>query len=161
MIVELWTDGASTGKVGPGGWAYLFYTKGQMVIEDGEVYEGTTNMRMEMEAVVRGLDEIFELCGPSDVKVYCDNSVVVKGIKHNWLMKWKKRGMKTTSGSEVANQDLWLDLESAIARHDNVQMVKVKGHTKSSSRAAIGNRRVDNMARKARKRASQMVRESV
>lgn len=159
MIVDLWTDGASTGKVGPGGWAWLANANGKPSWKSGEIEEGTTNSRTEKIAVIEGLKAVYEQHGPSNVIVYCDSSLVVNGVRRNWRKLWEKKNWKNSKGEDVANQDLWIALFEALDLHQSVKMVKVKGHTKSQSKAAKGNRQVDIMAHKACQRAKKRVKE--
>ncbi len=158
-----WTDGASTGKVGAGGWAYMWRDtlSNARDYAYGEILSGTTNSRTEMIAVIELLKAIPER---SKVEVYCDSSMVVNGIKDKWPKKWRERAIGDTwlnsRGIMVANRDLWEDLEAALARHLKVRIVKVKGHTNGKGPRFEGNRTVDKMAQKARKRASKKAKEA-
>ncbi len=162
MTIEAFTDGASTGKVGAGGWAYTWRDtlSNARDYAYGEVLSGTTNSRTEMIAVIELLKAIPER---SHVEVYCDSSMVVNGIKEKWTRKWRERAIGDTwlnsRGVMVANRDLWEDLETAIALHEKVRMVKIKGHTNGRGPRFEGNRTVDRMAQKARKRASKKAKE--
>ena len=100
--VELFTDGACSGNPGPGGWGAILRSKGvEKELSDGE--KDTTNNRMEMMAVIAGLEALTQPC---QVKVVTDSQYVMKGMQE-WLPGWKKRGWKTASKQPVKNVDLW------------------------------------------------------
>jgi ribonuclease HI len=87
----------------------------------------TTNNRMELTAVVRGLETLKK---PSHVKVLTDSVYVGKGLME-WLPKWKANGWRRREGTqwkEVKNEDLWRRLDELIARH-KLQYVRVAGHS--------------------------------
>ena len=136
--VRLVTDGSCLGNPGRGGWAAILRT-GDHILELFGGEGQTTNNRMEITAVLNGLRALKESCR---VTVETDSQYVKNGIT-TWIHRWKKRGWKTTSGSPVKNQDLWRELESALAGHQ-VNWVWVKGHANHSD-----NIRCDELARKA------------
>ena len=91
-IVEIYPDGACKGNPGPGGWGVLLRYKGQeKEMFGGEA--GTTNNRMELLAVIRGLETLKRSCR---IVVYTDSQYVQKGISE-WIHGWKTRGWKTAS----------------------------------------------------------------
>lgn len=156
-MIHVWTDGSSTGKLGAGGWAYL--------VEDEEVgtywasgglAEGTTNNRMEMTACCEALESLPE---GSDVNLVCDASYVVNAMRKCWPEMWEGRGWLNSFGDPVANRDLWNRLMHAKQHLRSVRWVKVKGHTKKMDRASVGNRRVDAMAVRAKKKAQEGARD--
>ena len=111
---ELFTDGACSGNPGPGGWAFVL--RGPGIAGDMEVSGGdpeTTNNRMELLAVIRGLEA---LPGPSAVRVVSDSEYVVKGLRE-WLDGWKARGWRTAAKKPVKNDDLWRQLDALRATH--------------------------------------------
>ncbi|MCY4595543.1 MAG: ribonuclease HI [Bryobacterales bacterium] len=140
--VRLITDGSCLGNPGRGGWAAIL-RYGEHSLELFGAERQTTNNRMEITAVLNGLRALKESCR---VTVETDSQYVKNGIT-TWIHRWKKRGWKTTSGSPVKNQDLWRELESALAGHQ-VNWVWVKGHANHSD-----NIRCDELARKAASRA--------
>ena len=90
--VEIYTDGACKGNPGPGGWGALLRFKGkEKELFGGE--NGTTNNRMELLAVIRGLAALNRPC---QVVVYTDSQYVQKGISE-WIHGWKARGWKTAA----------------------------------------------------------------
>lgn len=134
--VELYTDGACLGNPGPGGWGALLRFNGT----DKELAGGTqdtTNNRMEMQAVIEGLNALTR---PSIVTVYTDSQYVQKGITE-WIKGWKARGWKTAAKKPVKNAELWRELDEAQAKHQ-VTWQWVKGHSGHPE-----NERVDDLAR--------------
>jgi ribonuclease HI len=134
----MYTDGACSGNPGPGGWgAVLMAGKHRKEMSGGE--RVTTNNRMEMMAVIRGLEALKRGCS---VAVHTDSTYVMKGITE-WLDNWKARGWRTASKQPVKNVDLWQRLEQALEDHD-VQWHWVKGHS-----GVPENERADELARRA------------
>src|SRR5687767_4049083 len=87
--VRLFTDGACIGNPGPGGWAFILQhpATGRWK-EDSGGEHGTTNNRMEVMAVIRGLEA---LKGPAEVELFSDSEYVVKAVS-DWMAKWKRFG---------------------------------------------------------------------
>lgn len=140
--VVIYTDGACKGNPGPGGWGALLRCNGQ----EKELFGGepdTTNNRMELTAVIAGLDALKRPC---QVVVYTDSQYVKKGISE-WIHNWKKRGWKTASKEPVKNADLWQQLDASRERHQ-VEWRWVKGHAghEFNERAdALANRGVESI----------------
>ncbi|HEY1721462.1 MAG TPA: ribonuclease HI [Magnetospirillaceae bacterium] len=135
-LVELFTDGACSGNPGPGGWGVLIRWQGnEKEMCGGE--RATTNNRMEMRAVIEGLNALTR---KMRVAVYTDSQYVQKGITE-WLPGWKRRGWKTADKKPVKNDDLWKALEEAAAKH-NVSWHWVRGHD-----GHVENERADALAR--------------
>ena len=121
--VELFTDGACRGNPGPGGWGVLMrYGDHEKQMYGGE--QETTNNRMELTAVIEGLNSLTRQCS---VKITTDSTYVKDGIT-SWIHNWKKRNWKTASKKPVKNQDLWQALDKAVSEHD-VEWAWVKGHS--------------------------------
>lgn len=140
--VALFTDGACSGNPGPGGWgALLRFREHERELSGGE--PATTNNRMELLAVIHGLEALDR---PARVRIYTDSEYVMKGITA-WLPAWKRRGWKTADGQPVKNVDLWQRLEVALTPHQ-VEWQWVRGHTGHPE-----NERVDALARTAIVRA--------
>jgi ribonuclease HI len=137
QLIELFTDGACKGNPGPGGWGVLLrYGSTEKELFGGE--KNTTNNRMEMLAVISGLEAIKK---QSSVLIVTDSQYVLKGITE-WMVGWKARGWKTAAKQPVKNVDLWQRLDSAVAAH-KVQWKWVKGHAGHSE-----NERADQLANK-------------
>jgi ribonuclease HI len=121
-LVEIYTDGACKGNPGPGGWGVVLRTSAHLK----ELYGGepnTTNNRMELTAVIKGLEALSR---PSKVKLSTDSQYVQKGISI-WIHDWKRRGWRTADKKPVKNIDLWQQLDAHAARHE-IQWLWVKGH---------------------------------
>lgn len=122
--VILYTDGACSGNPGPGGYAaILIYNGTEKEISGGE--PDTTNNKMEMMAVIKGLEILKEPC---EVDVYSDSAYVVNSIEKGWVYSWKKNGWKKADKKEVKNIDLWERMLKQLEIH-TVKFLKVKGHS--------------------------------
>ncbi len=120
--IILYTDGACSGNPGMGGWgAILMYNEKEKVLSGNA--ELTTNNRMELTAVIQGLNALKEAC---EVDVYSDSAYVVNAFLQDWVGNWVKNGFKTSKG-KVQNLDLWQELLSLCEKH-KVHWHKVKGH---------------------------------
>ena len=121
--IEIFTDGSCLGNPGAGGIGVLLrYKKHEKSLSKG--YFLTTNNRMELLAVIEALNNLKESC---DIHLYSDSQYMKNGITQ-WIFNWKKNNWKASSGKPVKNQDLWIALDQAIARH-KVDWRWVKGHT--------------------------------
>lgn len=137
----LFTDGACSGNPGPGGWAALLrYGERERELSGGE--PATTNNRMELLAVIHGLEALKR---PMRVRIYTDSQYVMKGMTE-WLAAWKRRGWKTADRQPVKNVDLWQRLEAALNPHQ-AEWEWVRGHSGHPE-----NERVDVLARAAIRR---------
>lgn len=126
--VTLYTDGACSGNPGPGGWAYILIhpASGKTVERSGGESE-TTNNRMELQAVVEGLQALKR---PTSVMLCTDSVYVGKGLSE-WMPKWKSNGWRRkegTSWKDVKNVDLWKQLDVLVREHE-VKYVRVAGHS--------------------------------
>ena len=140
--VDIYTDGACSGNPGDGGWAaILFYRNFRREVSGAE--RDTTNNRMELMAVIKGLGMLKEPC---EVTVYSDSQYCVDGFLQGWVYGWQRNGWRTASRDEVKNVDLWKELLSAMRPH-KVTFVKVKGHADNEH-----NNRCDALAREAIKK---------
>ena len=117
--IFLYTDGAASGNPGPGGYGVVLRC-GSYEKEFSEGFTLTTNNRMELLAVITGLEAIrWE---GADVEIYSDSSYVVKALTEGWLDKWIRTGF-----SKKKNVDLWLRFNEVYRRH-NVRFHWIKGH---------------------------------
>jgi ribonuclease HI len=143
--VELYTDGACSGNPGPGGWAYILrHRASESEREDSGGEPETTNNRMELMAVIRGLTALTR---PSRVDVYSDSQYVLNGLK-SWMDGWKKKGWVTASKSPVKNRDLWERLDELRSTHE-LDYHWIRGHNEHPE-----NERADKLAVAARDRAA-------
>ena len=118
-MVTIYTDGASTGNPGPGGYGVVM-KKGDRRKEISEGFRLTTNNRMELLAVIVALEALLK---PNvDVTIYSDSKYVVDSIEKKWVFGWVKKNFK-----DKANPDLWKRFLKVYPKH-NVKMVWVKGH---------------------------------
>jgi ribonuclease HI len=121
--VILYTDGACSGNPGPGGYgAVLIYEGVEKEIAGGE--KSTTNNKMEMMAVIKGLEALKEPC---EVSVYSDSAYIVNAIEQGWIDSWKKNGWRKADKKPVKNVELWEKLLELMDTH-KVTFNKVKGH---------------------------------
>lgn len=106
-MLTIYTDGASRGNPGPGGWAAIIIAA-RKVIELGGREEHTTNNRMELMGVIRALEFAGKLTD-EPIELFTDSEYVMKGITL-WIEGWQKRNWRTASKKPVLNQDLWKEL---------------------------------------------------
>lgn len=134
--VQLYTDGACSGNPGPGGWgAILRFGAYEKELSGGE--GSTTNNRMELMAVISGLEALNRRCR---VTIYSDSKYFVDGIEKGWAKAWKKNGWKKADKSPAKNPDLWERLLSLLDYHE-CTLVWLKGHAGHPE-----NERCDEMA---------------
>jgi len=120
--IEIFTDGACKGNPGPGGWGVILRSGAHVKELHGGEWS-TTNNRMELTAVIKGLGALTRRC---QVKLWTDSQYVQKGISV-WIIDWKRRGWRTADKKPVKNVDLWQQLDTLAAQHD-VEWLWVKGH---------------------------------
>lgn len=120
----MYTDGACSGNPGPGGYAAILMYEGNEKEISGFEKE-TTNNRMELTAVIKGLEIIKEPC---DVEIYSDSTYVVDSIEKGWLLGWQKNNWKKSDKKGVKNIELWKELIEFLKVH-NIKFIKVKGHS--------------------------------
>lgn len=122
-FVELFTDGACSGNPGKGGWgAILRYNGREKELCGGEAE--TTNNRMELTAVIRGLEALKEPC---QVRLISDSKYVIDAIDKGWVYGWQRNGWRKADKKPALNVDLWERLLPLLDRHQ-VELVWVKGH---------------------------------
>ncbi len=136
--VQLITDGACLGNPGPGGWACILRF-GDVKRELFGSAPQTTNNRMELTAAIEGLRALKEPC---EVEVITDSEYVKNGIT-SWIFGWKRNGWKTSAKKPVVNQDLWMELDQLVSKH-NVKWTWTKGHADHED-----NNRADELATRA------------
>lgn len=129
MLVKIYTDGAARGNPdGPGGYGTVLEyvdTKGQLHVKELSCgYVKTTNNRMELMAVIAGLEALNHPC---TVEVYSDSQYVVNAFNQHWVEGWIKKNWKRGKNEPVKNVDLWKRLLAAKEPH-SVTFHWVKGH---------------------------------
>jgi ribonuclease HI len=156
LEAHAYTDGASTGSRGPGGYGAVITWKGKTEeISGGE--QDTTNLRMEVTAACVSLETIDE---GHIVTVYSDSSYLVNCMSRGWYKKWRENGWLNHRKEPVANRDLWERLLKATQRHQELRWRKVKGHSKSGGSHKTGNDRADELAVAAKKEAGAVTEEA-
>lgn len=126
--VNLYSDGAARGNPGPGGYGVVltFVDSGGTLHtkELAQGYECTTNNRMELLGVIRGLEALKHGC---TVEVYSDSKYVIDAFNQHWVEGWLKRNWKNAKKEPVKNKDLWMRLLEAMKPH-TITFHWVKGH---------------------------------
>ena len=142
--VILYTDGACSGNPGPGGYGVvLLYSDSRGNIHRKEFSEGcpqTTNNRMEMMGVIKGLEALKTSCA---VTLYSDSRYVVDAIEKGWAIRWRQNNWMRNKKEPALNVDLWEHLLELLEKH-NVTCHWVKGHADNPE-----NERCDALAREA------------
>ena len=126
-MLEMYTDGACSGNPGRGGWAWVCVLDGEVVQQNSGSDKSTTNNRMELFAVISGLEHFSKSSQRvNGLKIYTDSSYVQQGIT-TWIKNWKKNGWKTASKQPVKNREPWETLDT-LKSNLNVEWNWVKGH---------------------------------
>jgi len=118
-LITIYTDGSSRGNPGPGGYGTVLMAKGHRK-ELSEGFRKTTNNRMELLAVIKGLEALKVV--NAEVLIYSDSKYVVDAVEKGWLWGWVKKNFK-----QKKNRDLWEQFIPAYKRN-NVKFKWVKGH---------------------------------
>jgi len=118
--ITIYTDGSSLGNPGPGGYGTVMLS-GKHRKELAQGYTKTTNNRMELLAVIVGLETIK--AENANVLIYSDSKYVVDAVDKGWVFGWQKKGFKGKK-----NPDLWQRFLKIYPKH-KVQFKWVKGHT--------------------------------
>lgn len=122
--VMLFTDGACSGNPGPGGYgAILRYGGFEKKISGGE--SETTNNRMELTAVIKGLEALNQPC---EVELYSDSKYFIDAVEKGWAKKWQANGWMRTRKDKALNPDLWERVLKLLDMH-KVTLCWVKGHS--------------------------------
>lgn len=134
--VTLYTDGACSGNPGPGGWAaILIYGDYKKEMSGGE--PDTTNNRMELTGVIKGLQALNQPC---IVELYSDSKYVIDALEKGWAVGWRKRGWVKADKKPALNPDLWEEL-LRLCEYHTVNLHWVKGHASNPM-----NNRCDELA---------------
>jgi len=134
--VTIYTDGACSGNPGPGGWGVILSAHGvKKELSGGEKL--TTNNRMELTAVICGLQALKRPC---KVTVVTDSKYVADAVTLGWAKKWKAQGWMRNKKDKAQNPDLWEELLRLLSVHE-VAFLWVKGHAGHPE-----NERCDEMA---------------
>lgn len=121
--VQLYTDGACSGNPGPGGYGAILRCNGyEKEISGGEA--STTNNRMELMAVICGLEALNRKC---EVTIYSDSKYFVDAVSQGWAKSWREKGWVKADKSKAKNPDLWERVLDLLDKHE-VSLVWLKGH---------------------------------
>jgi ribonuclease HI len=119
-LIQIYTDGACKGNPGPGAYAAILQYKGhQKILVQG--FRKTTNNRMELMAVIAGLEALKT--DNQQVEIYSDSKYVVDAVEKGWLRQWLKIGFR-----DKKNPDLWKKFYTLYQKH-RVRFHWVKGHS--------------------------------
>jgi len=136
--VTIYTDGASSGNPGPGGYGTILIS-GKHRLEKSEGFRLTTNNRMELMAVIAGLEALKK--EGTQVMVFTDSKYVADSVEKGWVFQWESKGFK-----KKKNPDLWIRFLKVFRKH-NVKFTWIKGHAEN-----IENERCDRLAVEASKK---------
>lgn len=117
--VTIYTDGAARGNPGPGGYGVVLIS-GRHRLEKTEGFRLTTNNRMELLAVITGLEALKQ--PGSNVTVYTDSKYVADAVEKGWLFRWESKSFR-----KIKNPDLWKRFLNIYRKH-NVKFIWIKGH---------------------------------
>lgn len=119
--IILYTDGSSRGNPGPGGYGLILHLNNTNHFKEiSEGYRKTTNNRMELLAVIVGLESLTKT--GLTVLVVSDSKYVVDSVSKGWVFGWEK---KQFSGKK--NPDLWMRFLKVYRKHE-VKFQWIKGH---------------------------------
>lgn len=134
--VTIYTDGACSGNPGPGGYGTILqHGKNRKELSAG--FRKTTNNRMELLAVIAGLEALKDPC---EVTVFSDSRYIVDAVNKGWARRWKANGWRRNKKDKAVNPDLWARLLNLLEVHDT-KFRWVKGHAGNP-----GNERADALA---------------
>ncbi|MEW6585566.1 MAG: ribonuclease HI [Nitrospirota bacterium] len=145
-LVEIFADGACSGNPGVGGYGVILRHNGREK-ELSACEPETTNNRMELTAVIRGLEALKRPC---KVRVVTDSNYVVQGMT-SWMSGWLRNDWKNSRKQEVLNRDLWEQL-LRLARFHDVEWKWVRGHSDHRE-----NERCDKLAKDAIRRCKKRI----
>jgi ribonuclease HI len=139
--IKIYTDGACSGNPGPGGaCAIIINPSGRLELSNG--FKKTTNNRMELLAVIIGLENVKD---DIPITVYTDSKYVSDAINLRWLHQWTKNGWRLSNKKPVKNEDLWRKLVNLLLNR-NITFQWVEGHS-----GIPENEQCDRLAQKALK----------
>ncbi|MDB4066503.1 ribonuclease HI [Flavobacteriaceae bacterium] len=142
--IHMYTDGSALGNPGPGGYGIIIELVGKQYFKEyAQGFEYTTNNRMELLAVIVGLETLKKQ--PMDVVVFSDSKYVIDSVEKKWVFGWKAKNFKGKK-----NPDLWERFLTIYALH-NVRFQWVKGHNDHPQ-----NERCDRLAVNAAKNGSKV-----
>lgn len=135
--IDIYTDGACSGNPGPGGYGVVMLYNGHRKELSGG-FRLTTNNRMEILSVIKGLEMLKEPCR---VNLRSDSRYVVDAMEKGWARRWQRNGWMRNKNDKALNADLWQRLLQLADIH-TVKFIWVKGHADN-----VENERCDQLAR--------------
>ncbi|RVO50833.1 ribonuclease HI [Sinorhizobium meliloti] len=135
---HVFADGACEPNPGPGGWGVAVYRDGVELASDHGGDADTTNNRMELTGLLKGIEAAKALGAPTIL--WCDSQYAVKGA-NEWMHNWKKRGWKKPGNEELKNIELWQSIDAALSGADQLTIRWCKGHA-----GIVGNERADELS---------------
>jgi ribonuclease HI len=139
--VEIYTDGGCEPNPGPGGYGVVLLHPRQRA-EVGGGFRLTTNNRMEIFAVIAGLELLKQPC---KVTLYSDSQYLVKAMMEGWVAAWKRKGWWRTKTERPENVDLWQRLDALCQTHQ-VEFRWVKGPRRQSGKRTVRSTRDGRLA---------------
>lgn len=139
--VKIFTDGASLGNPGPGGFGVVMIY-GSKIKELSQGYRFTTNNRMEILAVIEAIKNL-KTTKDLNIEIFTDSQLIFNAVEKKWIKSWKQKGWKKSDKNKVLNQDLWQELHNLI-QNINIKFNWIKGHSNITE-----NERCDELAKDA------------
>ncbi len=147
--IVIYGDGACSGNPGPGGFGAIVIFPDQTVQELAQHYPQTTNNRMEILAILESFRLVLEsnkLSEVTEIEIFTDSVYLIRGVTQ-WMFGWKKRGWKTAAQDEVANQDLWVQMDKILNQFKaRNALAKINWHFVKGHSGDPGNERCDQLA---------------
>ncbi|HNW56761.1 MAG TPA: ribonuclease HI [Bacteroidales bacterium] len=137
--ITIYTDGASSGNPGPGGYGVVLIS-GKHRLEKSEGFRLTTNNRMELLAVITGLEALKN--PGNNVVIYTDSKYVADSVEKGWVFQWESKAFRNKK-----NPDLWKRFLIAYRKH-NVRFVWIKGHANNPENEICDRLAVEASAKK-------------
>ncbi|MDX0329297.1 ribonuclease HI [Sinorhizobium meliloti] len=136
--LHVFADGACEPNPGPGGWGVAVFRDGVEIASDHGGDADTTNNRMELTGLLKGIEAAKALGAPA--VLWCDSQYAVKGA-NEWMHNWKKQGWKKPGSDELKNIELWQSIDAALSGADQIIIRWCKGHA-----GIAGNERADELS---------------
>ena len=134
MKIEIYTDGSCKGngtENAVGGYAFAVLKDKELVYKEARYELSTTNQRMEMRAVIAGMDWLAHnmmVTGFDEVYIYTDSAYIYNCVAQHWYESWRLNDWMTSRKTPVANRDLWEEM-LPIIYNPTVTFKKVRGHS--------------------------------
>ena len=151
-MLKVYTDGASRGNPGKGGWGVVGFYKDKILFEVGGSAKAVTNNQMELTAMIKGIKFVADNLKSfidlqiafKSVEMYTDSQYVVKGM-NDWRASWIKNNWKNSQKKDVMNRELWEGLINAEGNLKHLGVSTLYKHVKGHA-GDLGNERADTIA---------------